>query len=185
MDKPWLTPRAVELLDGLLRREDNAIEWGSGRSTCWLAARVGKLISVEADGQWFDRVKLMLAERNIRNVDYRHCPVPDEEERESDYTRVSDELPDRSLGFALVDGAARGTCACNVLPKLQSGAVMVIDNINWYLDYPTRSPGSRTGKGPRDATWARFISETAGWRRIMTSSGVSDTGIWIKPEVRN
>ena len=181
MDKPWLTRQAIELLSTMLLPSDLAVDWGSGRSTCWIARRVKHLTSVEADANWHARVREMLAEQKIGNVDYRHCPVPDEEERESEYTRVCESFADQSLGFALVDGAARATCALNVLPKIQSGGLLAIDNINWYLDYPTRSPHSRDGGGPRDSIWAEFEKRVAGWRRIITSTGVTDTAIWIRP----
>src|SRR2546421_12637639 len=90
IDKPWLTPQAIDLLSTMLLPSDVALEWGSGRSTCWIARRVKHLTSVEADGNWAARVREMLAEQNIANVDYRHCPVADEEERASEYTRVSE-----------------------------------------------------------------------------------------------
>jgi predicted O-methyltransferase YrrM len=182
MDKPWLTDQAITLLGGgLLRRQDVGLEWGSGRSTMWFAQRLKHLTSIEADEKWYQRVKSMLAEKNISNVDYRLSPVPDEEERESDYTRAADEFNDQSLGFVLVDGAARGTCALHALPKIAPGGLLAIDNINWYLDYPTRTPMSRTGKGPRDDVWAAFEKATADWRRILTTTGVTDTAIWVKP----
>jgi predicted O-methyltransferase YrrM len=182
MDKPWLTADAIRLLGGgLLRADDVGLEWGSGRSTAWFAQRLKHLTSIEADAGWHQRVNAMLAQRGISNVDYRLCPVPDEEERESEYTRAADAFPDQSLGFVLIDGAARGTCALHALPKIQPAGILAIDNINWFLDYPTRSPQSRFGRGPRSEIWSRFEDATRGWRRIMTSTGVTDTAIWIKP----
>jgi hypothetical protein len=36
---PWLTPAAIGLLSTLLRPADTGVEFGSGRSTLWFAAR--------------------------------------------------------------------------------------------------------------------------------------------------
>ena len=44
MDKPWLTPRAVELLSELILPTDTGIEWGSGRSTAWFAKRLKQFV---------------------------------------------------------------------------------------------------------------------------------------------
>ena len=68
-----------------------------------------------------------------------------------------------------------------VIPKIATGGLLVIDNINWFLDHPTHSPASRYKKGPASPTWARLEEQLAAWRMIWTSSGVTDTAIWIKP----
>ena len=49
-DKPWFNPMANRLLSTLLRPTDQGLEWGSGRSTLWLAKHLGHLTSVEDDG---------------------------------------------------------------------------------------------------------------------------------------
>lgn len=47
---PWLTREAIGLLERLLRPKDKALEFGSGRSTLWIARHVGAVTSVESDG---------------------------------------------------------------------------------------------------------------------------------------
>ncbi|HYE03560.1 MAG TPA: class I SAM-dependent methyltransferase [Phycisphaerales bacterium] len=185
MDKPWLTPAANSMLATLLKPTDAGIEWGSGRSTCWLAQRLATLTSVEHDPAWHGRVREMIAARGLTNVDYRLVTERDPEGPErSPYVRVCAEMPDRSLGFALVDGVIREFCALAVLPKLAPGGVLVVDNINWFLDHPTHSPASRVGKGPANERWGEFVRHVAGWRMIWTSSGVTDTAIFFKPCAR-
>ncbi len=182
MDKPWLTPQANAALATLIQPEDRGIEWGSGRSTQWFAARLAHLISVENHSGWYESVKKTLAEKNLTNVDYRLLEVEDgKNEDVAPYVRVVDGIEDNSLGFALVDGMARGSCANAVIPKLKPGGLLVVDNINWFLDHPTFSPASRTGKGPRDGIWRRYAEQVSRWRMIWTSSGVTDTAIWFKP----
>jgi predicted O-methyltransferase YrrM len=137
---------------------------------------------VENHAGWHERVKAQLAERNVTNVDYRLLEVIEgPEERNTPYVRVVDSIADNSLGFALVDGMARATCANEVITKVKPGGLLVVDNINWFLDHPTHSPASRFRKGHRDELWRSFAERMKNWRMIWTSSGVTDTAIWIKP----
>jgi predicted O-methyltransferase YrrM len=181
-EKPWLTPAANQMLSTLLRPDDIGLEWGSGRSTCWLARHLGQLTSVEDHKEWHAKVSNQIQSLGLKNVQYQLAahPAPGEEER-GEYVRVCDRFADASLTFALVDGQAREYCANAVLPKLAPGGVLVIDNINWFLDHPTHSPASRAGKGPLNDTWAKFQRATADWRMIWTTSGVTDTALWFKP----
>lgn len=53
---PWLTPQANAILTEWLKPSDIGFEWGSGRSTMWLATKVNRLTSVEHDKHWAERV---------------------------------------------------------------------------------------------------------------------------------
>ena len=56
-EAPVIVANAVIILDNWLRSTDHGLEWGSGRSTTWLAARVAHLVAVEHDPTWHTRVK--------------------------------------------------------------------------------------------------------------------------------
>ena len=182
---PWLTPESVRLLATLLRPDDHGLEWGAGRSTAWLAARTGTLVSVEHDPAWRARVAEQLDALEARTVRLVAAPFDPrlEETRaafETDYVRVADDFGQASLDFALVDGGYRSACALAVLPKLTAGGILVVDNVNWFLPSRSRAPGSRTqAQGPLSEFWAEFQARTAHWRCIWTSSGVTDTALWI------
>jgi hypothetical protein len=106
-------------------------------------------------------------------------PDPDSAET-SPYVKVVDTFEDKTLDFVLVDGHVREYCCRRVLPKIKPGGMLVIDNANWYFDYPTHSPVSRVGKGHANAVWQEVWDSLRSWRRIWTSCGVWDTAIWIK-----
>jgi len=183
-DHPWLTRTANDILESYLRPTDAGIEFGSGRSTIWFGRRSERLISVEHDGQWHDKVRGMLSAAGLDHVDYRLVPrdVPEESGDESAYARVADELEAESLDWALVDGVYRDACALHVLDKLRPGGVLIIDNVNWYLPSPSRSPSSRSlADGPNGPGWVRLAGAVERWRRIWTSSGVTDTALFFKP----
>ena len=67
-DWPWLTAASIQILSSWLRPTDIGFEWGSGRSTLWFARRIRKLISVEHDPKWYDKISHVLKEENVTNV---------------------------------------------------------------------------------------------------------------------
>jgi predicted O-methyltransferase YrrM len=177
---PWLTQLANQLLDGLLRPSDIGIEWGSGRSTLWFASRLKHLTSIEHDLSWYGVVKSKLEAAGAKNVNYQLLPQDECASEKCPYVRAVDEFPDSSLGFALVDGVLREQCITAVLPKIAPGGILCLDNAEWYLDHPTHSPGNRCGRGPLSDLWRDFENAVADWRLIWTTSGLSDTVIWIR-----
>ena len=184
-DAPWLTPDAIDLLGSMLRPSDVGAEFGSGRSTLWLARRCAHLASVEHDKAWHSKVAQTLARAGITNVDYRCHPPdkPDAEGGESAYAGAAQLLSDESIDFALVDGVYRDHVTMFLLPKIKVGGILIIDNVNRYLPSLTTSPASlRPPATPPTATWEQVAAALDDWRRIWTSSGVWDTAIFLKAE---
>jgi predicted O-methyltransferase YrrM len=183
-DHPWLTPEAVRLLASMLRKSDRGAEFGSGRSTAWLAERVGQLTSVEHDKRWYDEVSAQLRDRGMTNVTYIFAPSdqPAELGDVGKYARTALAFGDATLDFALVDGLYREHISKLIIPKIRSGGLLIIDNVNWYLPPPrTHAPASRThALGPDGAVWSEVAETLADWRAIWTTSGVTDTAIFIK-----
>jgi len=192
---PWLTPQMNEVLDSLLQASDVGVEWGSGRSTLWFAKRVSHLISVEHDSTWVAQVKVMVKNAGANDkVDYISSPVSDKfgkidaqaryGELADEYVNVLKKCKDESLDFALVDGVERDRCALACIDKLRSGGIVIVDNVNWYLPRSSVSltPNSRSLKdGYASNEWEEFSEIVKGWRSVWTSSGVSDTALWVKP----
>jgi predicted O-methyltransferase YrrM len=180
---PWLTPAAIRLLAGSLDFHSWGLEFGSGRSTVWLARRVKRLFSVEHNPEWHEKVKKNLEFYAIGNVDYHLAPrEPEGSTGTPAYVRLAGELPDRELDFVLVDGIYRDQCVLACLPKLRSGGLLVIDNVNRYLPSRTRAPHSRTpADGPDGPGWGQVAEQLKDWRLFWTSNGVFDTAIYFKP----
>jgi len=173
-----LTPRSVALLDALIRPEDRAFEWGSGRSTAWLAARTARLTSVEHDPDWHARVSAALAAE--ARVECRLQPADPNGAADPAYCGAIDDAPDGALDLVLIDGLYRDECARRALPKLAPGGLLVLDNSNRFLPSLSPAPGSRRS-GCASALWEEVAASLTRWRRIWTTSGVTDTTVWIRP----
>jgi hypothetical protein len=190
-DAPWLTAEATELLDRWLLPIHVGIEWGSGRSTRWFARRVKHLLSIEHHAGWHATVSAQLDDEGLSNVDYRLLPCEPERVETpewiaamfaSAYVRAVDVFAPKSIDFALVDGMYRSACALAVLPKLRSGALLIVDNVNWFLPSASRAPSSRSlTDEPLSPTWAEFADAIRGWELRWTQNGVADTAIWVAP----
>ena len=175
-DAPWLVREMVDILEQWLKPTDRGIEWGSGRSTIWFAARVGSLVSVEHDAVWYERVRAELKHKGLQNVEYHLC------EDEADYRRVVKTLSPESFDFCLVDGIARDDCALAAVSLIKPGGIIVVDNCNCYLPTNSRSPYSRRPEqGCYTEKWSTYLDQVREWRHIWTSDGVCDTGLWMKP----
>jgi predicted O-methyltransferase YrrM len=183
-DHPWLTREAVALLRQLLRKQDQALEFGSGRSTLWFARHVGHITSVDDSAEWHKRIKERVQSENLSNVKLLLHPKdkPEDQGLQAKYVRVVDQFSDHSLDFALVDGMYRDSCALAVLPKLKPGALLVIDNASWFLPSHSKSPNSRPINGTHYSDqWKQFSDMVGDWRRIWTYSGVTATVLFFKP----
>jgi len=175
---PWLTRAMVEILESWLKPSDRGIEWGSGRSTIWLAKRIGSLVSVEHNPVWYRRISAELKARGLQNVEYHLC------EDAHEYSRLTDNFSSEAFDFCFVDGEARDHCALKAISLVKPGGILIVDNCNWYLPTPKHSfsPFSRNAEqGPYIGKWNLFLDDVRGWRQVWTTNGVTDSGLWIKP----
>lgn len=183
---PWLTRDCVNWLDQWLKPADMGLEFGSGRSTLWLATRVGHLTSVESNANWYrwvyDRLSAMPGK-----VDYRLHEDGESNSANSAYVQVAGTIEDACLDFVLVDGAARDHCARVSLAKLKPGGVFILDNAERYIPRaaPSLAPNARAiSAGYASGIWREVGESLASWRCIWTTDGVSDTAIWHKPSIQ-
>lgn len=168
-DAPWLTSAAIVVLDTWLRLTDKGIELDFGRSIRWLGRRVAAHLSIEHDKSWHARVSRTLPPCfYYRMLGGEAC------------VEAGRDAPASSLDFVLSVGLyhLRDRCALVAIERLRPGGLLIIDSANWFIPHATRSPSSAAS--PPTPWWAGIATVLADWRCIWTSSGVTDTGSWIK-----
>jgi predicted O-methyltransferase YrrM len=174
---PWFVPSAIRLLESGLRSSDVVLEFGSGRSTSWLAERAERVISVEHDANWHASVAGTLRQVGLTNVQQRLVDP-------SDYLSVFGELGPESVDVVINDGIKRDQVALESLSRLSPGGLLVIDDAGRYLPRDG-AERAKTGfpKPRRDyasEAWQAFGEQSRDWRRVWFSSGVTDTVIFVK-----
>ena len=174
---PWLTPKSIEILDSLLEKNDIGLEFGSGRSTLWIANKVKYIHSVEYKKEWYDIISTQIKNKKILRNKINIKLLKEK----NDYIKLIKSFKDESLDFCLVDSIWRDYCALNVIPKIKKGGLLIVDNVNWYIPSNSKSPNSIN---KNQKYWSKefetFHKKIKNWRNIWTTSGVSDTSIWIR-----
>lgn len=180
---PWITADSLEILEGLLEPDHVGVEFGSGGSTAWFAARVGHLHSVEANPVWHAEVTSRLATESVRNVSY-YLASSDEHgygtpAARDEYVNFAPDLGSESQDFVFIDGEYRDECAMRALKLVRPGGTIILDNANTYLPNDLRSPWKVDA--PATELWSRFVEATSDWASTWTTNGVWDTAFWTKP----
>jgi SAM-dependent methyltransferase len=181
-EHPWLTRDANLFLQSWFRQSDIGLEFGSGRSTIWIARRVSELHSVETSSQWAHRVRESIERARLTNIIYMELSSENEKGLIREHENVFSNFHEASLDFCLIDGDCRDVCARLALKKLRPGGILIIDNVNRHLPSNSAAPASRSlSDGPDGVIWEEVERALRAWRRLWTSSGVTDTAIFFKP----
>lgn len=181
---PWLTATSIRAFDLLLTKDDNGLEYGSGRSTYHFAKLLGQLTSVEHHKEWFNIVQETLTKNKVNNVDLKliapnsvytkpnlssvddyffdQIAYPVKDNVFLDYVNFIDTILNDSLDFILIDGRARVSCSQKAVSKLKSGGLFVLDN----------------SERVRYREIHKMLDK---WPNIYSSTGLTDTIIWRKP----
>lgn len=123
---PWLTDGSIDAIEQFIDdrrragRPLNALEFGAGASTVWLASRVDSIISFEHHKPWHRKVLRQLRKQGQTNVDARLYSLP--------YYQHIDALPDAAFDIILVDGKDRVECVKRAISKLASEGLFIFDN---------------------------------------------------------
>lgn len=177
---PWYTFAATEFLSSIDFSDCQVLEYGSGNSTLWWQRKVKKLVSVESDRAWFDKVSKQLV--NKVNVEYIFC---------DDRNNYVNQSKIRESDIIVIDGSYRRKCSEAVTdaisgPEQAKAFLIVFDNSDWYPK-TIRSFGERnkswfqvdfSGFGPiNDYTWTTslFINSAADPNRLR-SQKISSLG---------
>ncbi len=117
---PWITYPCIHFLEQRLTKHMSVFEFGSGGSTLWWAARVGHVVTVEHNRDWYDA----LIERLPGNVTPRFVP---HDNNDGSYCRAAT-IDDRRYEIVMIDARDRINCARHSVGALTPDGVIVWDN---------------------------------------------------------
>jgi len=133
---PWITFGAKKYLDTLINIDTMVCEFGSGGSTLYLAKKVKKIISIEHDKAWADKIQQKLIRQQLKNCDLYTIEVNknqllkniDNGDNYKEYVAKIDSFPDHYFDLVFIDGRARNECIKHALPKVKNNGYILLDN---------------------------------------------------------
>jgi hypothetical protein len=178
---PWYTYPTIEYLKNLDFSEKNVFEYGSGNSSLWWKERCKKIISIESDKKWYDKIQNLKFINS--NFDYRL--KLDKKEYILQTEIVGSDI-------IIIDGLWRGECADFVIAQIDNNKInpsmLIFDNSDWFpktiakLNYRLKHwvQVDFSGFGPiNNYTWTTsiFINSQAASKLIYKSGLTSIAGI--------
>jgi precorrin-6B methylase 2 len=116
---PWVTYGFIDFIKGRLTKQLTVFEFGSGNSTHFYAKYAGKVIAVEHDKKWLDRIISTKAE----NAKLIYCELV----RDGDYCRMPLTLNEK-FDIIIVDGRDRVNCCKQAVGAVSESGVIVLDD---------------------------------------------------------
>lgn len=115
---PWWPYPAVNAIEAVLEPDWRVLEFGSGRSTLWLADRCAAVVSIESSPVWAAFVqKKSEGCHGAVQVIYRDV---------EDYPDTGG-FADASVDFCVIDGLFRYRCVENALRVIRPGGYLYLD----------------------------------------------------------
>jgi hypothetical protein len=188
----WLTFPALDHLGRWARPEHRVFEYGGGGSTLFWCDRVGEVITVEHDPEWFKALEERMALEHRARWTGHAIPAdpgtlvaaPDPAEPEHfasadpasigrnyrSYVTCIDRYPNGYFDAILIDGRGRTSCIRHSIPKLKRGGLLILDNAE--RSYYTEKNASAL---------ADFTVELGGMAPVIYNRDPSETRIYRKP----
>jgi hypothetical protein len=115
---PWATYPFISFLEPRIKKEWGVFEYGSGASTRYLAERVSRVVAIEHDPAFAEKLAAMLP----ANAEVVFRP-----ENTDGYVRAIADS-ERTWHIVVIDGRQRENCARAALERLASDGVIVFDD---------------------------------------------------------
>ena len=121
---PWYTYPAIDFLHQLDFSGKDVFEFGSGMSTLFWSRSARRVVSVEDDESWFERVSARSPANAVVILETDLATYPDTLDRTG-----------QTFDVIVVDGPARGRtrlkCCRAALKALRPGGMIILDNSDW------------------------------------------------------
>ena len=125
---PWYTYPSIEFLKHRTYEDKILLEFGGGQSTLWWASRAKRIVTLEGDQQWYDRIKNTMP----NNVDLCYVPMTNKIANAAEVNRVMSSRSSSPFDVIVIDGLDRAVAAefaCNHLAK---DGIIICDNSDVY-----------------------------------------------------
>lgn len=116
---PWVTYSFIDFIKPRLDRDFSIFEYGSGSSTLFYAKRVRRVVSVEHDEAWYNKI----VKTKAQNAEMIFSKL----ETGGEYSRKAATLGEQ-FDIIIVDGRDRVNCCISSAAALTPAGVIVLDD---------------------------------------------------------
>ena len=116
---PWVTYSFIDFIKERISKQHSVFEFGSGNSTFFYAKYAGKVVSVEHDQEWYNKIVTTKPD-NAEMIFTELKP-------NGDYCRMPVKL-DQKFDIIIVDGRDRVNCCKQAVNALTPEGVVVLDD---------------------------------------------------------
>lgn len=116
---PWVTYSFIDFISERIKKEHSVFEFGSGNSTIYYAKRALKVVSVEHDKDWFDRIS--------SSAPVNSEMIYSELHKGGEYSKMPATLGSK-FDIIIVDGRDRVNCCYNSISALTENGIVVLDD---------------------------------------------------------
>lgn len=116
---PWVTYSFIDFIKNRIQKDHQVFEFGSGNSTFFYAKLAGKVVSVEHDHDWFNKISAT----KPASSEMIYCGL----EPDGDYCRMPLSL-NHKFNVIIVDGRDRVNCCMQAINALTEDGVIVLDD---------------------------------------------------------
>jgi precorrin-6B methylase 2 len=134
---PLMHKHEYEFIKKYLNKDDILLEYGSGSGTIYFSGIVNKVIAIEHDTFWFDKVKSVIDNYSINNIElYQVNGRSVENQKLHRHIAFKDYIKfpkDRGVKFnkVLIDGRARKHCAEFIAENYDENVIVFIHDFNF------------------------------------------------------
>jgi hypothetical protein len=116
---PWVTYSFIDFIKPRLNNSMRVFEYGSGSSTLFYARRVNKVVSVEHDKNWYDKIRSSKPANAEMIFTELHA--------NGEYSKKAASLTEK-FDIIIVDGRDRVNCCKYSIEALSTSGVLVLDD---------------------------------------------------------
>jgi len=132
---PLMHEHEYEFIEKYLNSDDTLLEFGAGQSTIYFSGIVKKVISIEHDIDWINKINDTIKAYDIKNINLHYVkynlpePIPCRYEQFKDYIEFAKK---KKFKFTkvLIDGRARKYCAKSIWNVIDENIIVFIHDFN-------------------------------------------------------
>ena len=133
LELPWFSYAAIDFLETFLQPQMSVFEYGSGGSTVFFARRVKRVVSVENNPVWHDRVSQRLSNLSLTNAIVMLHPFNFNNPVGFESSAYLQALSEEHFDVIVVDGTEEWTqvrpiCFARAEQRVKPGGIIVVDD---------------------------------------------------------